>query len=256
MQEAVSHDTAGVLIGTAGWSIPPAVAAAFPGEGTHLERYARRFSAVEINSSFHRPHRIGTYRRWAAAVPPFFRFSVKLPKSITHRQRLVDVDDLLAAFSGKVAGLGDKLAVVLVQLPPSLSFDADTADAFFGALARRVGVSVACEPRHATWFGQAADACLVAHRVARVAADPVLAPGGERPGGWPGLRYHRLHGAPRTYYSSYDEAALREVAGDLRQEEEPGTDRWCIFDHTAAGAATSNVLALDEMLARRRATSS
>ena len=57
------------MIGTAGWSIPAQHAGAFPGEGSHHERYSRRFSAVEINSSFYRPHRPSTYQRWAATVP-------------------------------------------------------------------------------------------------------------------------------------------------------------------------------------------
>ena len=56
-------------IGCAGWALPKAVQPAFPTEGTHLQRYATRFAAVEINSSFYRPHRPATYARWAASVP-------------------------------------------------------------------------------------------------------------------------------------------------------------------------------------------
>ena len=77
-----------VRIGCAGWTIPTEHSAVFGGEGTHLQRYASRFSCVEINSSFYRPHRTTTYARWAASVPDNFRFSVKLPKTITHEQRL------------------------------------------------------------------------------------------------------------------------------------------------------------------------
>jgi uncharacterized protein YecE (DUF72 family) len=47
-------------IGTAGWSIPGAHAALFPGGGSHLERYARVLSAVEIDSTFYRTHRTAT----------------------------------------------------------------------------------------------------------------------------------------------------------------------------------------------------
>ena len=42
-------------IGTAGWSFPRTLDG-FPAEGSGLERYAARFNAVEINSSFYRPH--------------------------------------------------------------------------------------------------------------------------------------------------------------------------------------------------------
>ena len=126
-----------VLIGTVGWSIPARYAPDFPGTGTHLARYGARLNAVEINSSFYRPHQRKTYERWAASVPNDFRFSVKLPRSITQSQRLRDCDDLLARFLEESAGLGAKLGVVLVQLPPSLAYDADMASGFFRNLGRR-----------------------------------------------------------------------------------------------------------------------
>jgi uncharacterized protein YecE (DUF72 family) len=237
-----------ILIGTAGWSIPAAVAESFHGSGSHLERYARRFPAVEINSSFHRPHRRTTYERWAGAVPPGFRFSLKLPKAITHERRLVDSADLLGRFAGEAAGLGDKLAVVLVQLPPSLQLDLAAADTFFATLRRYVTADIACEPRHATWFTEEAHALLVEHRVARVAADPVLVPAGDRPGGWPGLRYHRLHGAPRVYHSPYDDQQLQTLAQSLRHDGDSPSHRWCMFDNTASGAAAANALKLQALL--------
>src|SRR4028119_750409 len=79
-----------IFIGTAGWSIPRDIADRFPSEGTALERYAARLPVAEINSSFHRPHRISTWERWRDSVPDEFRFSVKVPKQITHKRRLVD----------------------------------------------------------------------------------------------------------------------------------------------------------------------
>jgi len=82
-------------VGCAGWALTKANQAAFPAEGTHLQRYAGRLNAVEINSSFYRPHRLATYEQWAASVPATFRFAVKLPKAITHDQRLVAADVLL-----------------------------------------------------------------------------------------------------------------------------------------------------------------
>src|SRR5476651_1777851 len=105
-------------IGTAGWSIPAQYKDEFPGAGTHLERYGARLKAVEINSSFYRSHQRKTYERWATSVPEDFRFAVKLPRSITQNQRLKDCDDLLTRFVEGSAGLGAKLGVMLVQLPP------------------------------------------------------------------------------------------------------------------------------------------
>jgi uncharacterized protein YecE (DUF72 family) len=96
-------------IGCAGWTIPKQAATSFPRSGSHLDRYAQRFAAVEINSSFHRPHRRTTYERWAGAVPGGFAFSVKAPKEITHTFRLVGADAAPDAFLGQATGLGSKL---------------------------------------------------------------------------------------------------------------------------------------------------
>src|SRR4030088_3490735 len=101
-----------VFIGTAGWSIPALHAGAFANSGTHLARYGARLDAVEINSSFYRPHQRKTYERWAASVPEDFRFSVKLPRTFTHDRRLKNCGDLLEPFMEGIAGLGKKLDVV------------------------------------------------------------------------------------------------------------------------------------------------
>src|SRR6195952_3089796 len=105
-------------IGTAGWSVASRYLSQVPTGGSHLERYARHLNAVEINSSFHRPHRTATYQRWAQSTPHDFRFSVKLPKAITHEAGLADCGALLDRFVEEVTGLGDKLSVLLVQLRP------------------------------------------------------------------------------------------------------------------------------------------
>src|SRR3978361_1444027 len=111
------------FIGTAGWSISAQYAHDFSDGGTHLGRYGARLNAVEINSSFHRPHQRKTYERWAASVPKDFRFSVKLPGAITHERRLKGCKSLIGRFLEESAGLGPKLRVILVQLPPSLTYD-------------------------------------------------------------------------------------------------------------------------------------
>ena len=235
-----------LFIGTAGWSIPRAVAKDFPQEGSGLQRYAARFPAAEINSSFYRPHQPKTYARWAETTPGGFRFAVKLPKAITHDGRLVDAGERLAAFRADASALGDKLGPLLVQLPPSLAFDAAVAEQFLADLRALWPEAVACEPRHASWFEPAADALLAAYRVARVAADPACHPLAVEPGGWLDLAYWRLHGSPQMYWSSYDAAFLERLAKALRTG--PAAESWCIFDNTTSGAAAANALALQNLL--------
>jgi uncharacterized protein YecE (DUF72 family) len=231
-------------IGCAGWSLPRAEQERFPAEGTHLERYAGRFPAAEINSSFYRPHRPATYARWRESVPPSFRFSVKVPKAITHTLHLRDAAEPLAAFLAETAGLGEKLGCLLVQLPPSLQFEAETARGFLATLRSLSEVPAACEPRHASWFTEEAGEVLATFSVARVAADPARVPEAAEPGGAPDLVYHRLHGSPRIYYSEYAPAYLDDLAARIRRDTGAGRDVWCIFDNTASGAATANALDL------------
>ncbi|WP_420142020.1 DUF72 domain-containing protein [Sphingomonas sp.] len=238
-----------IHVGVAGWSIPSAVAGAFGSAGSHLERYATRFSAVEINSSFYRPHRRATYERWAASVPDDFRFAVKLPRTITHERRLCDCGDLLRRFADEIAGLGGKRGPVLVQLPPSLRFDHDVARAFFEEAGTVLGGPLVCEPRHASWFDGAADALLVELGFARVAADPALVPGASLPGGWRRLAYFRLHGSPDIYRSDYSPAAIGQHAATVRALVADGADVWVIFDNTTLGKAPANALALIDRLA-------
>ena len=235
-------------VGCAGWSIPRHHADDFPEAGSHLQRYARVFDAVEIDSSFYRNHRPATYRRWAAAVPDRFRFSVKFPRSITHEARLRDCDDLLQAFLAGVDELGPRLGGLLLQLPPRLHWDPSVVGDFLGRLRDLHRGPVACEPRHVSWFAAEVDRTLRAYRVARVAADPGLCPRARVPGGDGTVEYLRLHGSPRRYYDRYGDDALDRLADRLRRPARGTAQRWCIFDNTALGHATENALALLERL--------
>lgn len=238
-----------VKIGTAGWSIPRQVADRVPGDGTHLQRYAQRLNVAEINSSFHRSHRPSTYARWAESVPKDFRFAVKLPKTITHKAKLVDCEGLLAASASEVAGLGEKRGPLLVQLPPSFAFPGDPAIRFFDSLDRLLGGQVVIEPRHASWYAPEVDQLLAERRIARVLADPPVPEAAREPGGWRGLTYVRLHGAPRVYWSSYEDAWIAALAARVAGWAEQG-EVWTIFDNTASGAALGNALDLADLLAR------
>lgn len=236
----IPHESLGssIHLGTAGWNVRREHAHRFSMEGTHLQRYSSLFNAVEINSCFYRPHRLATYERWAASVPDDFRFSVKLPKAITHQSKLVDIAPALYQFLAQTAGLGSKLGPILVQLPPSLAFDSGIAGSFFDTLRGSFAGDVVLEPRHPTWFTRDVDEMLIAARIARVAADPAPVPAAAAPGGSDHLVYLRLHGSPRIYYSAYAPDELKRVTRVLDESAARGISTWCIFDNTALGAAT------------------
>jgi len=230
-----------IWIGCAGWSLSSAVQDAFPADGTHLERYARVLTGVEINSSFYRPHRPATYARWRDSVPDGFRFSVKVPKAITHEARLQPDDATLQRFIDEVTHLGPKLGCLLAQLPPGLRFDAAIAANFLARLRQAAAVDIACEPRHPSWFSDDAMALLAAHAVSYVDADPPVR-GQRLPADNGRLCYIRLHGSPVMYYSRYAEATLQTVAAEIRSAAAAGKRVWCVFDNTAEGAAVPNAL--------------
>jgi uncharacterized protein YecE (DUF72 family) len=242
-------------VGTAGWSIPRQEARSFAAEGSALERYASRFRALEINSSFHRAHRPATWAKWAGLVPEDFRFAVKIPKTITHERMLVDCEDLLTSFCDEVSNLGSKLAVLLVQLPPKLTFDAEISARFFAAIRSETLAQIVCEPRHASWFDADAEALLARLEIARVAADPAPVAAGASPGGWRGVSYWRLHGSPHVYRSPYGADRLAEYAATIEHDGADGEDGWIIFDNTASSAATSDALKMREMMSNNARTS-
>jgi uncharacterized protein YecE (DUF72 family) len=232
-------------VGTAGWAVPRRWAHLAPADKKGLTRYADALNAVEINSSFYRPHARETWARWAAQVPDDFRFSVKIPKAITHEAKLVQVDDLLERFLGDVAGLGNKLGPLLVQLPGRFEFNAAIAAPFFELLRKRHRGQVVCEPRHPSWFARDAEALLRKHHIARVAADPPRGHTACEPGGWPGIVYFRLHGSPRTYFTPYEQPFLMAIAQRVDEYAKPA---WVVFDNTGSGAAFENAVRLRELL--------
>ncbi|MFT3886166.1 MAG: DUF72 domain-containing protein [Flavobacteriales bacterium] len=235
-------------IGTAGWALRSDLLTLFGGTGTHLERYARHFNAVEVDSTFYRLPRPGTIERWAASTPPDFRFAVKMPKEITHVHRLVQVSSGLKYFCDLLAHFGARCGPVLVQLPPSLAFSVSAEEALEQLCELHAG-PVVCEPRHASWSTPEVEALLRRLRMGRVVADPARGGDPGAPGGDRSTVYHRLHGSPRIYWSDYGEEELHRWAKAIASVQ--SEDHWVIFDNTAAGHAWPNALRMAELLRGR-----
>lgn len=235
-----------IHVATAGWGIPKQFQGTVVSEGTGLQKYSQRLSAVEINSTFYKRHRPATFERWRDSVPDAFRFAVKLPQTISHEAALLDCEQELEDFLADVSGLGGKLGPILVQLPGSQALEPAVASQFFARLRGMHAGPVACEPRHASWYGPAAEQIFLEQRIARVVADPPRPDAARFPGGDSSLRYVRWHGSPRVYWSEYSEERLLT----LQQLLEPDVDRsevWCVFDNTASGAAFGDALRFAQM---------
>lgn len=122
-----------------------------------------------------------------------------------------------------------------------MEFDAAVAGRFLELFQDLHSGSFVLEPRHQSWFEKGSEDLLNRFHIARVAADPALVPSAAEPGGWRSLVYFRLHGTPRVYYSAYPSEFLQKLVVQISSIAQMSTV-WCIFDNTAAGAATANAL--------------
>lgn len=238
-----------LYIGTAGWPLPPQSRAKFPMDGSNLHKYSRIFNAVEITSAFYRHHKPETYARWAATVPDDFRFAVKLWREFTQEKRLRETGLAMDETLAGVTALGEKLGVLLLQLPPSLEFDRAVARRFFKGLQQRFHGKVAVEPRHTSWVDDTALGLLEDLGLSKVLADPERC---QTPKAWrtrvETIRYIRLHGSPVTYRSEYPRSFLARVAESIRKPVCPASETWCMFDNTALGHGTENAYFLKGLL--------
>jgi uncharacterized protein YecE (DUF72 family) len=168
-----------------------------------------------------------------------------MPRTITHELKLRDAREPLVAFLAQTDGLAQKRGPLLVQLPPSFSFDAAIVRPFLDLVRGEYDGPVVCEPRHPTWFSPHVNSLFDSYRISRVAADPPPGPAAAVPAGWPRVAYFRLHGSPRMYWSRYDEHDIAILADTVR--DIPCADEaWCVFDNTASGAAIENAWQLHE----------
>jgi uncharacterized protein YecE (DUF72 family) len=145
-----------IHIGTQGWNYDDWVGAFYP-RGTQakdfLDLYVRIFDTVEIDSTFYAIPSENSIQSWRERAPAGFTYSLKLPQEITHRQRLQNSQAVLERFCERVRGLAEKLALILIQLPPD--FSPRSLGAFEGFLALLpADLRFAVEFRDRAWLGE------------------------------------------------------------------------------------------------------
>lgn len=171
-----------VFVGTCGIADPGWLGNFYPRglrQEKWLEYYAKRFNSIELNCTFHSVPSVEVVRRWAQVTPEGFKFWLKFPQEVTHKllpgaeQR--KAGEVARRFCGIVSELGEKLAGLLIQLPPS--FGASGRSVFYDFLDRWVSpVPLAVEFRHETWWRPEIAAMLRERRIAWAAADLVAYP--------------------------------------------------------------------------------
>jgi uncharacterized protein YecE (DUF72 family) len=142
-------------IGCSGWSYKDWEGSFYPRSvkvKDYLGFYSRVFNCVEIDSSFYRVPSPLMIRQWKDSTPPGFLFSPKLPKKITHDNKLENSESALVYFYSIISKLGPKLGPIAVQLPPSIKLDshAGVLKSFISQLSP--DFKHAIEFRHKSWF--------------------------------------------------------------------------------------------------------
>lgn len=112
-----------IHMGTSGWSYDQWVGPFYPRTmrpGGYLEYYSSIFDVVEIDSTFYKPPEERTIQKWKSQTPDNFKFCPKMFRKITHELMLSSTQNEVDSFMRILRGLGSKLGVTLIQLPPSL----------------------------------------------------------------------------------------------------------------------------------------
>lgn len=238
-----------VRIGTSGWNYSHWKGPFYPDDARPrdmLRFYAGRFGTVEVNNSFyHLPART-VFEQWRETTPAPFVFSVKASRYITHMKKLKDPHQGLSRFMGAASGLGEKLGVVLFQLPPKWSFDEQRLAAFLDALP--AGHTYAFEMRDHSWHCERAYELLRRHDCSFCIYDlagfrsPLVMTGN--------TVYVRLHGPNGAYAGSYTSQALRAWANRFTGWAHEGRDVYCYFDNDQSGYATHDARRVREFVDR------
>jgi uncharacterized protein YecE (DUF72 family) len=215
-------------VGTSGYSYKEWKGSFYPDDlaaSDMLGYYATKLPSVEINNTFYRLPRASVLETWAGSVPTEFRFAIKASRRITHLKRLKGADDETGYLQETLGTLGDKLGVVLFQLPPNLKQDLERLTTFVELLTPET--RAVFEFRHPSWFGEETYGLLRERRCALCLADvddepaPELVPTAP----WGYLRLRR---------SSYTPDELMQWVGRIKDQ---GWEETYVFFKHEEGAS-------------------
>lgn len=241
-----------VHIGISGWSYSDWKGVFYPSDISSkdwLSFYAESFSCTEINSSFYRLPRKQTVQNWVDKVPKHFYFCPKLNRYITHLKKLRDAEEPMERFFDAFAPMLKKMGPVLIQLPPSLSFDKDVAVTFFDLLKKKYSIAdFVLEPRHKSWLEEESISLLKKYKVGFVISQSGV--------GFPYAEYItskniyvRFHGPGKLYASSYSKDELAYFASLFKKWLKEKYHLWIFFNNCYNGVATENARELEQLLA-------
>jgi uncharacterized protein YecE (DUF72 family) len=204
--------------------------------------YCTQFNTFEINSTFYKMPTAKSLQTWHQKSPADFKFSLKVPKLITHINKLQDCEQLLNEFYTSVESIIDKVACVLFQFPPSYYFTTERLELLMKNMNPKFNNAV--EFRHESWW---IDDVYEAFRNNNIIFSNVNYPKlpteiiTTHP-----IGYLRLHGNPKLFYSEYSKEMLESLIKEI--EMSAATEFYIYFNNTASTAGIINALAVRESM--------
>jgi uncharacterized protein YecE (DUF72 family) len=238
-----------VHIGTSGWSYAHWTGVLYPPDlrpEQRLDYYLPSFQSAELNASYYRWPADVAFEHWRRRLPAGFLLSVKAPRALTHAKRLYAPEQWLDRITRGIRRLGQRLGVLLVQLPPSAAVDHPRLAYFLRCLP--TGLRVAFEFRHASWHQASVFDLLEQHGAAYCVMSGAHLPCVIR--ATAAFAYVRLHGPDRQhlYAGSYSDDDLRWWAARIQEWQGMGRDVFVYFNNDGHGHAVRNALTLKQLL--------
>jgi uncharacterized protein YecE (DUF72 family) len=167
-----------IRVGIGGWVFEPWRGEFYPAglpQARELEYASQKVTSIEINATFYRTQTRESFRKWASETADDFVFSVKAPRSATHRRILAEAGGSIERFfDSGIFELGHKLGPILWQLHPGKKFQQDDLAAFLELLPRRAErqtIRHVIEVRDATFLNPAFIGLARQHSVAIALVD-------------------------------------------------------------------------------------
>jgi len=213
-----------------------------------FEFYSQHFNTLELNVTFYRFPQLSFLQNWYIKSPGFFRFSVKVPRLITHYKQFLDTERLLGDFySTCLEGLHEKLACVLFQLPERYTFTEERLERIIRSI--DTSFTNVVEFRHESWWQQHVYEALSRHSIIFCSQSHPKLPDTVIHN--QSTIYYRFHGVPQLYQSKYQKKKLQLIIEQVRQGD--STKRaYIYFNNTMGVAGITNARQMTQLAGEAR----
>jgi uncharacterized protein YecE (DUF72 family) len=210
--------------------------------------YTQHFDTLELNVTFYRFPTVNSLKGWYEKAPEGFSFSAKVPRSITHFKKFADTERMIGDFYNLLReGLKEKLACVLFQLPPTLTYSEEVLEKIISQLDPSFNNVI--EFRHESWWRKNVQAFLQKRNISFSGVsfpkisneDAVINTS---------LCYYRFHGVPKLFYSEYDKTFIEKIYEQIKKNKKV-TSAFIYFNNTASLAALHNAKYFQELISNK-----